>query len=101
MSGLMDEEPKFFVVGFNTAICYADLRQPERCVQAFRDVLDRFPDRVGDVVELFATSSTELHATLDSQPELVRSLLERCPELFQDPASDGSSQASADAQSGS
>jgi tetratricopeptide (TPR) repeat protein len=88
MSGLMETEEKFFVVGFNTAVCYADMRQPERCVEAFRDVLDRFPARVPEVVELFATSVTELRAALESQPDLVKSLYEHCPELFQVPAQD-------------
>ena len=87
MSGLMEQEQKFFFVGFNTAVCYAELRQPERCVQAFRSALDHFPERIGEFVEYFANSSAELRATLESQPELVRSLYERCPELFHVPAS--------------
>ena len=88
MSGLMEEEEQFFFVGFNAAVCYAELRQPERCVQAFRDVLDRFPQRVGELVEFFVNCTSELRATLESQPDLVKLLIERCPELFQVPAQD-------------
>jgi tetratricopeptide (TPR) repeat protein len=83
MSGLLDVEQRFFVVRFNMAVCYAALRRPDRSVGAFRELLDRHSDRIGDVIELFAGANAELRAAIDSQPELALGLLQECPELFQ------------------
>jgi hypothetical protein len=52
-------------------------------VGAFRELLDRHSDRIGDVIELFAGANAELRAAIDSQPELALGLLQECPELFQ------------------
>lgn len=82
MSGLLGAEEKFFVVGFNAAICWAALRRADRSVATFRALLDRHPDRLGEIVELFAGSNVELRAAIDSQPDLVEGLLAECPELF-------------------
>jgi tetratricopeptide (TPR) repeat protein len=85
MSGLEERDSRFLVAGFDEAVCWAHLRRPERCIDAFRALLDRHPARVSDVVEAFAASPPELREVIDDQPELVRGLLATCPELFERP----------------
>lgn len=83
MSGLEEVEDKFFAVGFNIGVCYAHLRDAGRSVASFRDVLDRHPGRVTEVAELFAGSTEELRAIIQSQPRLIEGLVASCPELFE------------------
>ena len=87
ISGLADLDSRFFFVRFNIGLCYAHLRRPERAIEAFRGMLDRYPERVGDLVGFFARSK-ELQRVIDSQPGFTEALVTRCPELFQ-PVGDG------------
>jgi tetratricopeptide (TPR) repeat protein len=82
LSGLADLDRRFFFARFNVGLCYAHLRQPERALEAFRGMLDRHPERVGELVSFFARSP-ELRAAIDAQPGFTEALAARCPELFQ------------------
>ncbi len=81
MSGLADTEPRFFVVRFNLGTYYARLRDRRRSLAAFRELLDRHPDRRDEAAGLFGRS-TKLHACIESQPGFAEALLKACPELF-------------------
>ena len=80
-SGLADEDPRFFFARFNLGLYYADLRRPERCLRAFRELLDRHPARAGEVAELFLRAP-KTRALIDRQPGLAEALFRTCPELF-------------------
>ena len=86
-SGLADSEEKFFVVRYNLGTYYARLREPQKSIRAFRDLLDRHPGRSAEVAGFFAVNP-ELQAVIDSQPGFTQALFEACPELFvpQDPS---------------
>ncbi|HEX6881985.1 MAG TPA: hypothetical protein VF530_01320 [Planctomycetota bacterium] len=83
-SGLADQDARFFFARFNLGLYYADLRRPERCLAAFRALLDRHPERAGEVAELFRRSP-RTRAQIDRQPGLAEALLRTCPELFAHP----------------
>jgi tetratricopeptide (TPR) repeat protein len=91
-SGLADRDPRFFVARFNIGLYYADLRRPADCLRAFRELLDRHPERAGEVAELFARSP-KTRALIDRQPGLAEALVRTCPELFVQP--DGTAPVSA------
>ncbi|QDU69215.1 zf-HC2 domain-containing protein [Engelhardtia mirabilis] len=82
ISGLADLDSRFFFVRFNIGLCHAHLRRADRAIEAFRGMLDRYPDRVGELVGFFARSK-ELQRVIDSQPGFTDELVARCPELFQ------------------
>jgi tetratricopeptide (TPR) repeat protein len=90
LSGLARLDERFFPALFNVGLCYAHLGQGRRAVDAFRSMLDRHPGRRADLAGFFARSP-KLRLAIDSQPDLARDLLARCPELFA--AADGSSAA--------
>jgi tetratricopeptide (TPR) repeat protein len=84
-SGLADSDPRFFFARFNLGLYYADLRRPERCLAAFRELLDRHPERAGEVARLFLCAP-RTRALIDRLPGLAEALFRTCPELFIQPA---------------
>jgi tetratricopeptide (TPR) repeat protein len=90
LSGLAEVDARFFFVRFNLGNYYARLGQGRRAVAAFRDLLDRHPDRAADIADFFRRAG-KLRACIDSQPGLGEELFATCPELFErpsDPAAD-------------
>jgi tetratricopeptide (TPR) repeat protein len=81
MSGLADDDDRFFFARFNLGMYYADLRDQPRSLASFRALLDRHPTRVQEVADLFA-HSPRTRAVIQSQPGFAEALFERCPELF-------------------
>ena len=81
LSGLADFDSRFFVTRFNVGLCYAHLGHQERALAAFREMLDRHPDRVSEVAEFFARSP-KLQRAIDAQPGFTERLACTCPELF-------------------
>jgi tetratricopeptide (TPR) repeat protein len=86
MSGLAERDPRFFFARFNVGLYYADLRQPERSLRAFRQLLDAHPDRIAEIAELFLRSP-RTRAVIDGQPGFAQALVKTCPELFAPPPS--------------
>ena len=84
-SGLADRDDRFFFARFNLGLYHATLRQPERALRAFRDLLDHHPGRVAEVADLFLRSP-KTRSAIDQQPGLAEALLRTCPELFLAPA---------------
>lgn len=84
-NGLADRDPRFFFARFNIGIHYAALGEIERSLAAFRALLDRHPDRVGETAGFFLASA-KTRALIDRQPGFAEALLLRCPELFTPPA---------------
>jgi len=89
-SGLADRDGRFFFARFNVGIYYAELRRPERSLSAFRELLDRHPDRVDEIAQLFLRSP-RTRAVIDSQPGFAEGLMEACPELFEETGSGSAS----------
>jgi len=83
-SGLADEDPRFFFARFNMGIHYAALKQRERSLAAFRELLDRHPERASETAEFFLRSA-KTRALIERQPGFAEALLETCPELFVPP----------------
>ena len=81
LSGLAEEDDRFFFAHFNIGMYYADMRQPERSLAAFRRLLDLHPERVPEVSDLFLRSPLT-RAVIDHQPGFAEALVETCPELF-------------------
>ncbi len=89
ISGLADEDERFFVVRFNIGINYAHLHDRERALRSFRELLDRHPSRVAEVAQLFAQSAAT-RTVIDHQSGFAEELLRICPELFEAPSGGGS-----------
>lgn len=84
-AGLADRDERFFFTRFNLGIYHATLGQRERCLTAFRLLLDRHPGRVGEVASMFQRSATT-HALIRRQPGFMEALLQTCPEFATPPA---------------
>jgi tetratricopeptide (TPR) repeat protein len=84
MSGLAEDDPRFFVARFNLAAFHARSGNPRRSLRAFRDLLDLHPDKRDDIVRLLGRSP-RARAAIDLQPGFAVALLETCPELFGSP----------------
>jgi hypothetical protein len=67
MSGVAERDSRFFFARFNVGIYYAELRQPARSLRALRELLDRSPERVAEIADLFLRSP-KTRAVIDSQP---------------------------------
>jgi tetratricopeptide (TPR) repeat protein len=80
-SGLADADDRFFVARFNLGMVYALKRNQRRSLDYFRELIDRHPDRVAEVADLFRRSSG-LRESIDSQKGFAEALLRTCPELF-------------------
>lgn len=85
MSGLADRDERFFYARFNLGVYYADLRQPQRSLRAFRQLLDEHPGRVTEIAELFLRSPST-RAVIDRQAGFAEALVRTCPELFAPPS---------------
>ncbi len=88
ISGLADEDDRFFVARFNLGMVYALTRNRKRSLGYFRELIDRHPDRTGEVAELFSRSP-RLRESIDAQPGFAESLVATCPELFSLPGASG------------
>ena len=84
MSGAEANDDRFFVVRFNIGMFYAHLADRARSLRAFRELLDRYPERQVEVVRLFRRSP-KLRAAIDLQPGFGEALVARCPEIFTTP----------------
>lgn len=93
LSGLAELDPRFFVAKFNVGLCYAHLRRPRRALAAFREMLDRHPQRAEEVAGFFARSP-ELQQVIDSQAGFTEALARTCPELFGAPGVGGTEERS-------
>lgn len=85
MSGLADHDPRFFVARFNLGMVYALTGNRRRSLSYFRELLDRHPDRVGEIAGLFARSP-RLREAIDGFEGFGEELVRTCPELFATPA---------------
>lgn len=81
MSGLDEEDDRFWCARFNTGMNYAFLGDRKRSLKAFRELLDRHPHRVAEVAEMF-DHFVDLQAAIEESEGFLESLFETCPELF-------------------
>jgi tetratricopeptide (TPR) repeat protein len=96
ITGLADQDGRFFVARFNLGMVHALAGDRTRALSYFRTLLDRHPERVGEVAELFARSP-KLREAIDRQSGFAEELVGTCPELFGSSAAhDGSSGAGAE-----
>lgn len=84
MSGLADAEGRFFFVRFNIGVNYAHLGDRRRSLAAFRELLDRHPEKVTEIAGFFDRAHS-LRTRIEAQPGFAADLLATCPELFQLP----------------
>lgn len=91
ISGLADLDERFFVARFNLGMVYALMRNRQRSLDYFRELLDKHPTRSGEVADLFARSP-RLREAIDSQDGFAEALLKTCPELFTCPATQAGSE---------
>jgi tetratricopeptide (TPR) repeat protein len=89
ISGLADEDDRFFVARFNLGMVYALTRNRARSLGYFRALLDRHPGRASEVAELFSRSP-RLREAIDAQPGFAQALVATVPELFSLPGAAGS-----------
>lgn len=80
-SGLSERDGRFFPAHFNIGMDWAHLGRVDRSLQAFRTLLDRHPERVTEVAELFH-GSPRLRQRIDETPGFGERLVATCPELF-------------------
>ncbi|HEV8113407.1 MAG TPA: tetratricopeptide repeat protein [Planctomycetota bacterium] len=85
MTGLAEQDDRFFVARFNLGMVYALQRNQSRSLGYFRQLIDRHPAMVGEVAELFRRSQG-LREAIDSQSGFAEALVRTCPELFVVPA---------------
>jgi tetratricopeptide (TPR) repeat protein len=88
ISGLEAREPRFFFVLFNIGLQYALLGDQRRSLHYFRSLLDRYPDRLADVVQ-WTASSQRLREALASRRGFAEAFARTCHELFNLPSTDG------------
>lgn len=81
ISGLADDDDRFFGARFNLGKAYAMVGDQERSLQAFETLLERHPDRVGEVARLFGNAPL-LRTAIDEVDGFPEALLQRCPALF-------------------
>lgn len=84
-SGLAERDPRFFFARFNLGVHHAALGESERCVLAFRQLLDLHPTRAAEIARFFQRSALTL-ALIRRQPGFAENLIHTCPELFVPPA---------------
>jgi tetratricopeptide (TPR) repeat protein len=85
-TGLADRDERFFVARFNLALYAIELGRWAPALLAFRELLDRHPARLSEIIELYQRSP-RARALLERQPSWHAALRTTCPELF--PTSDG------------
>lgn len=89
MSGLAERDGRFFFIDFNIGVQHAHLGQVERSLGAFRRLLDRSPERLEEVADLFG-DSRGLQRAIEGHPGFLERLVAACPELFGLPKDSGS-----------
>ncbi|MCY2961261.1 MAG: tetratricopeptide repeat protein [Planctomycetota bacterium] len=97
ISGLADEDDRFFVARFNLGMVYALTRNRARSLGYFRSLLDHHPDRATEVADLFSRSP-RLREAIDAQPGFAEALVGAVPELFSLPGAAGNDAQSTDSQ---
>lgn len=85
---LDEADERFFVARFNLGKNWAKLGQRERSLDAFRELLDRYPRRCEEVARAFAEAPS-LQQAIEAQPGFAEALMERCPEIFAAPHDPG------------
>jgi tetratricopeptide (TPR) repeat protein len=81
LSGLEREDPRFYFALFNIGLQYALIGDQTRSLHYFRQLIDRHPDQLEDIVRAFA-SSPRLQAAVEGQRGFSQALVATCPELF-------------------
>lgn len=81
ISGLASREERFFFVDFNIGVQRACLGDRRSSLASFRALLDRNPQRLPEIVHLFAESKG-LKAAIEAQTGFAEDLMATCPELF-------------------
>jgi tetratricopeptide (TPR) repeat protein len=81
LSGLEREDPRFYFALFNIGLQYALIGDQRRSLHYFRELIDRHPDQLEDIVRAFA-SSPRLQAAVEGQRGFSQALVAACPELF-------------------
>jgi hypothetical protein len=81
ISGLADVDDRFFGARFNLGKAYAMLGERERALEAFETLLERHPQRVAELSQLFCNAPL-LRDAIDSIPGFSEELIQRCPALF-------------------
>ncbi len=89
-SGLEARDGRFFGARFNLGTAYAMLGRKREALREFRALLDRHPDRIGDLALLFARAG-RLQKAIEAVPGFPEDLLAACPELFDLPSVEGGS----------
>ena len=87
LSGLLEQDPRFWVVRFNLAMTWLAAGDQARCLDYFRLLVDSAPGRESEVAHL-ASQAPLLQETLQNDPSFAAALLERCPEIFATPRHD-------------
>lgn len=85
MNGVVRSDERFWFAYLNIAISYTYAGDLDRALGYFRRLLDLHPDRATDIARVLA-DTPKLRSAIESQPEFPAALLERCPELFREPA---------------
>ncbi len=85
IAGLTRRDERFFVVHFNIGVLYARLGEQQRSLASFRKLLDQYPNRLADILQLFAESNP-LQQAIESQRGFAEGILATCPELFGGPS---------------
>lgn len=87
LSGLAEQEPRFWPAYFNLGVASMGMGQRERGLRWFRELLDRHPEKTPKVAALCLESPT-FKETVETYPAFATLLQQTCPELFQAHAPD-------------
>lgn len=82
VNGLAELDERFWVARFNIGLAYALQGNVRRSLCAFRDLLDKHPERAGDFARAIH-GGRELRAAVERHAGFAEALVESCPELFQ------------------
>ena len=82
LSGLAEQEPRFWPAYFNLGVASMGMGQRERGLRWFRELLDRHPEKTPKVAALCLESPT-FKETVEANPAFASLLQQTCPELFQ------------------
>lgn len=81
MTGLADEDSRFWPARLNIAISYAYAGDRERSLSYFRQLLNVHPEHASEVARVLADTPA-LRVAIEGQSGFPEALQERCPELF-------------------
>ena len=85
ISGLLEQDDRFWVVRFNIAMTYLEMGDRDRCLDYFKCLIDSQPQRAAEMAHM-ATQAPLLQKVLQQHPDFANDLIHRCPELFEQPA---------------